>query len=317
VLIVAVAHHYRSVNGGPRVDAEEALRLALEAHATAERAAGPDDPRLAEFSHWLAAAYLELGRVAEAGDVLERAVRAIERDDRRDAVAAKVLGSFAAVLFQLKQFARLDAVVARRIAILEGLFGAATTLADAEDHRYNLAVTCSNQAYFLLDQGRSPEAEPLVERALALLEQCHDQGMVIRRGLVDVLVGNAQPIFEAVGRPERCAPFVSIAESLLATPGPRALWESLRCEMELATASGASDAQLAAALLRWLRGGALKDPPAILVHVLEKLRARMDAPGGTLMAHFPMAMELVVQGKKSMTAALEDCAEIDAHEAAR
>src|SRR5687767_4192874 len=48
-LVVAVAHHYRSLHGGPRADAETALSLATQAHAIGERAVGPDDPRMAEL----------------------------------------------------------------------------------------------------------------------------------------------------------------------------------------------------------------------------------------------------------------------------
>jgi hypothetical protein len=292
-------------------DPIEALRWSEAGYDRMRRLAGENDPRTLEYAKNLAAAHVQLGQFTDGEKILAEPVARIERGDRSDATALAVLHTWVSILRGLKQADRLEGALTRQLSLGEHLVATCRDATELTGLRYYPARAASGLAKLLAGSGRAGDAASLLYRALALHEQSHEEGLWIMPETVTDLIAIANEIFHDPTA-LRFAPFRTVAETLLRTPGRRALWETISAEFELLhTAYAVSEASFAAALLVWLRGEPLPPPIAgfgALDHVLRKLRGRMAMPGSELPANFPMAFDLVSKGKMRLADAIDLCA---------
>ncbi|MCX5747952.1 MAG: hypothetical protein NT062_36285 [Proteobacteria bacterium] len=313
MLGIAVAHHYRSMNDGPREDASAALALSADAYAIAQRVAGAGDPRLVEFAKWHAEALIESDDLAGAARVLAQISTTLEVANSVDPDGARALTTYGKLLHRLGETARRDDVMKRATTAWETLIE--TDPDTALDHRRNLAATHNNLCYYLFQGENFSASVDHAWLAFEHYERCHDDGLELAPSLITVLNQNARNSYVRLDSTDYRI-FKALADTLRSTPGRRAMWEGLVDELSYANeAFGVTDADIARAFLQWLREDTMPEPYsnlAITNHMLPKLRRRLMEPTrSSLLAMLPMSLQLVEAGDRSLADALNLCADGD------
>lgn len=156
----------------------EAARAFERVLALAERALGPDDPRLAVDLNNLGEVYRRLGRLEEAARLLERAIRLDEAAGGNGAALAISLNNLGLVRRAQGRLAESEALFQRAIGLLEPRVG--------PDHP-DLARVLVNLAQLELERGDSERARERLERAVRIARARLGTEHSFTRGIETVL----------------------------------------------------------------------------------------------------------------------------------
>lgn len=172
-----------------------------------------------------------------------------------------------------------------------------------------------------LAAGRFEQARALLDDALTAMLDAHANGAPLGPADAQSIIDDAAQIEIALGHETGPGSplqrdFIPRAMRLCRTPGPRALWETLEVELQMAQLmAGMNDREIARDLLEWLRG---TDPTptsltdATLALALRELRGRIAHR--SLIAFLPMNLELVLHGQRTLAEALAELALFDAND---
>ncbi|MCX7630558.1 MAG: tetratricopeptide repeat protein [Geminicoccaceae bacterium] len=141
------------LEAGKLVEAARAFERVLE---LAERALGPDDPRLAVDLNNLGEVYRRLGRLDEAAQLLQRAIRLDEAAGGRSPALAVSLNNLGLVRLSQGRLAEAETLFNRSLELLERTLGA--------DHP-DVARALVNLAQLELRRGEHASARERLERA--------------------------------------------------------------------------------------------------------------------------------------------------------
>jgi tetratricopeptide (TPR) repeat protein len=141
----------------------EALKVAEEALAVAEKTFGPEHPNVARSLHNKAILLLAQGRLAEAEPLFKRTLTIYENTlDPAHPVLVTPLHNLAFLYARQGRYAEAETHVKRALAIQENALGA---------NHPRMAELLKTLAFVYTAQGRYAEAEPLFKRILSIYEQ--------------------------------------------------------------------------------------------------------------------------------------------------